>query len=97
MYRIATHWVQFLPRIHKVFPQMMAEMHGYSTAAAHLKLPHQLLEKFMFPDVQVQREGWIFFNNVMSVYQKMWHKKNYQWFCIIVNAMPWVSTPSVSY
>lgn len=64
MYSIATHWVDFLPRIRDIFPQMMAEMHGYSTAAAHLKLPHQLSEKFMISDTGVEKEGWDFLNDV---------------------------------
>lgn len=47
MYRIVTHWVEFLPKIFQHFTGMMAEMHGYSTAAAHLQLPHKLARGFM--------------------------------------------------
>jgi hypothetical protein len=51
MYRIATYWVQFLPKIWNHFDGFMAEMHAYSTAAAHLQLPHQLARAFMASDV----------------------------------------------
>jgi hypothetical protein len=51
MYAIAKHWVQFLPRVHDIFTGFMAEMHAYSTAAAHLGLPHQLTSGFMASDV----------------------------------------------
>lgn len=54
MYAIANHWVKFLPRVHDIFPGFMAEMHAYSVAAAHLKLPHQLADGFMVSDVS----GW---------------------------------------
>lgn len=51
MYQIVTYWVQFLPHIFAIFPEFMAEMHGYSTAAAHLKLPHRLARGFMISTV----------------------------------------------
>jgi hypothetical protein len=54
MYRIATHWVEFLPNIWKFFDGFMAEMHAYSTAAAHLQLPHHLAKAFMASDVPSQ-------------------------------------------
>jgi hypothetical protein len=68
MYAIATNWVKFLPRIHELFPQFMAEMHAYSVAAAHLELPHQLAEGFMVSDVSgipgaVAGEGFAFLDN----------------------------------
>ncbi|KAL3919038.1 MAG: hypothetical protein SGILL_003954 [Bacillariaceae sp.] len=53
MYRLVTHWVEFLPKIFEIFPQFMAEMHGYSLAASHLKLPHRLARGFMVSDVHV--------------------------------------------
>ena len=55
MYNIAVHWVRFLPRVHELFPEFMAEMHAYSIAAAHLKLPHQLAKGFMVSDVGASR------------------------------------------
>jgi len=51
MYALVTHWVKFLPRVHSIFPEFMAEMHAYSIAAAHLQLPHQLAKGFMISDV----------------------------------------------
>ena len=50
MYQLAVHWVKFLPGVYTIFPQFMAEMHGYSIAAAHLQLPHKLAEGFMVSD-----------------------------------------------
>lgn len=65
MYRIATSWTEFLPRVHQVFPEFMAEMHAYSTAAAHLKLPHLLARSFMVSDVGTRKlEGWGFLDDV---------------------------------
>lgn len=56
MYNIAVHWVRFLPRVHDLFPQFMAEMHAYSIAAAHLKMPHQLAKGFMLSDVGASKK-----------------------------------------
>ena len=67
MYAIAKHWVMFLPRVHDIFPHFMAEMHAYSVAAAHLRLPHQLTPEFMVSDVGdglSHREGFGFLANV---------------------------------
>lgn len=50
-YRIALHWVDFLPKVHAIFPPFMCEMHAYSVAAAHLRLPHKLAGGFMVSDV----------------------------------------------
>ena len=52
MYQIAVHWVKFLPRYHDFFNGMMCEMHSYSLAAAHLKLPHKLATAFMVSDYE---------------------------------------------
>jgi peptidyl serine alpha-galactosyltransferase len=65
MYKIAVLWVEFLPRVHDIFPQFMAEMYAYCIAAAHLKLKHQLAKGFMVSDVSAaHREGYHFLNNV---------------------------------
>jgi hypothetical protein len=56
--------VQFLPGVYKLFPQFMAEMHGYSIAAAHLGLPHKLAEGFMVSDGTYN----IITNNVIEMY-----------------------------
>lgn len=60
-YNIAVHWTKFVLKVHDFFPKMMSEMHAYSFAAAHLKLPHQLATSFMVSDVSCQDiEGWEF-------------------------------------
>jgi hypothetical protein len=64
MYQLSKHWVQFLPGVYKLFPQFMAEMHGYSIAAAHLGLPHKLAEGFMVSDGTYN----IITNNVIEMY-----------------------------
>ena len=65
MYNIAVHWTKFVVKVHDVFPKMMSEMHAYSFAAAHLKLPHQLAKSFMVSDVDcLDIEGWSFLHNV---------------------------------
>mmetsp|Transcript_19145 Transcript_19145/g.21890 ORF Transcript_19145/g.21890 Transcript_19145/m.21890 type:complete len:544 (+) Transcript_19145:153-1784(+) len=61
MYNIAWHWTKFVVRIHDLFPKFMSEMHGYSFASAHLRLPHQLARSFMVSDVDTDKgEGWGF-------------------------------------
>jgi peptidyl serine alpha-galactosyltransferase len=64
MYAIAVHWVKFLPRVHDIFPQFMAEMHAYSIAAAHLEMPHQLSKGFMISDVGTGHEAFGFLDNL---------------------------------
>lgn len=67
MYNIALHWTKFVVNLHDVFPHMMSEMHGYSFAAAHLKLPHQLAFGFMVSDVTIDnKEGWGFLHDVRT-------------------------------
>jgi len=60
MYSLARAWVKFLPGVYKIFPQMMAEMHGYSVAAAHLQLPHTLAEGVVVSDVDANGENYDF-------------------------------------
>eukprot|EP00546_Thalassionema_frauenfeldii_P016667 CAMPEP_0178905406 /NCGR_PEP_ID=MMETSP0786-20121207/6260_1 /TAXON_ID=186022 /ORGANISM="Thalassionema frauenfeldii, Strain CCMP 1798" /LENGTH=237 /DNA_ID=CAMNT_0020577015 /DNA_START=620 /DNA_END=1330 /DNA_ORIENTATION=- len=55
MFALATHWVKFLPKVHRLFPEFMAEMHAYSVAAAHLEMPHQLTKAFMISDIAADR------------------------------------------
>jgi hypothetical protein len=60
-YRIAHHWVDFLPRYFEQNPNMMNEMYSYSLAVAHLGLKHQLAKSFMISTVELQdQEGWDF-------------------------------------
>eukprot|EP00547_Thalassionema_nitzschioides_P008075 CAMPEP_0194224584 /NCGR_PEP_ID=MMETSP0156-20130528/37842_1 /TAXON_ID=33649 /ORGANISM="Thalassionema nitzschioides, Strain L26-B" /LENGTH=424 /DNA_ID=CAMNT_0038956227 /DNA_START=27 /DNA_END=1298 /DNA_ORIENTATION=+ len=63
MYNIAVHWVKFLPRLHVLFPHMMAEMHAYSMSAAHLNLPHRLSKEFMVSEVG-GKEGFHFLDGI---------------------------------
>jgi len=51
MFALAESWVKFLPRVHELYPQFMAEMHAYCIAAAHLEMPHQLAKGFMVSSV----------------------------------------------
>mmetsp|Transcript_5001 Transcript_5001/g.13291 ORF Transcript_5001/g.13291 Transcript_5001/m.13291 type:complete len:314 (-) Transcript_5001:1822-2763(-) len=65
MYNIALHWTQFTPRIFDLTPVFMSEMHGYSMAAAHLKLPHQMARGFMASNVALSSlEGWDFLDTI---------------------------------
>jgi len=57
MFALTTHWVKFLPLVHDLFPQFMAEMHAYCIAAAHLEMPHQLAKGFMVSDVGNREES----------------------------------------
>ena len=65
MYQIAYHWVKFLPTYHKYFQGMMCEMHSYSLAAAHLRLPHKLANGFMVSDLD-SGENFDFIDNKMT-------------------------------
>jgi peptidyl serine alpha-galactosyltransferase len=65
MYNITLHWVEFLPRVYKIFPHFMAEMFSYSIAAAHLNLKHQLAKGFMVSDVAAAHpEAYHFLKNI---------------------------------
>ena len=41
--RLATFWSSFVPPIYDQYPLLYAEMYAYSAAAAHLELPHSLI------------------------------------------------------
>ena len=66
MYQIAVHWVKFLPKYHKYFTGMMCEMHSYSLAAAHLRLPHKLANGFMVSDLDSGDENFDFIDDKMT-------------------------------
>eukprot|EP00536_Pseudo-nitzschia_multiseries_P011638 jgi/Psemu1/289817/fgenesh1_pg.407_\ len=57
MYKIAVHWVEFLPKVFSIFDGFMCEMHAYSIAAAHLRLPHKLARGFIVSDVEAGTDG----------------------------------------
>mmetsp|Transcript_40926 Transcript_40926/g.96041 ORF Transcript_40926/g.96041 Transcript_40926/m.96041 type:complete len:548 (-) Transcript_40926:190-1833(-) len=64
MYKIATKWADFVPRVHDQLPSLMAEMFAYSWASAHLGLPHQVFHHGMISSIGAQGEGWDFVNNL---------------------------------
>jgi len=58
MYEISKKWVEFVPKVHKVYPRLMAEMFAFCIAIAHLKLPHQMIDSMMVSDIGNPGEGW---------------------------------------
>jgi len=58
MYNIALSWSAFAPRVHKQYPHLLAEMYAYCIAAAHLRLPHMLIDSLMVSSAGVGGEGW---------------------------------------
>ena len=57
-YTLVKKWTDYVPKVHKVYPHLLAEMYAYSMAAAHLELPHQMVRSLMMSDTGNQREGW---------------------------------------
>jgi len=60
MHSIAIKWTEFVPRVHKEYPHLLAEMFAFCIAAAHLKLPHQLIDSLMISNAGAGGEGWPF-------------------------------------
>ncbi len=60
MYNIAKKWVEFVPKVHAEYPHLLAEMYAFCIAAAHLNLPHELVEHTMVSNVDIGGEGWPF-------------------------------------
>lgn len=59
MHRIAVSWSAFVAPTYAQYPHLLAEMFAYSIAAAHLELPHALLDSLMVSDVSAAGgEGW---------------------------------------
>merc|ERR1719491_1660049 len=58
MYAIAKKWVDFVPKVHKERPILMAEMFAFCIAAAHENLPHQRIDSMMISDPYSNAEGW---------------------------------------
>mmetsp|Transcript_16415 Transcript_16415/g.24201 ORF Transcript_16415/g.24201 Transcript_16415/m.24201 type:complete len:523 (+) Transcript_16415:124-1692(+) len=59
MYQIALKWSEFVPLVHKQYPNLLAEMFAFSIAAAHLELKHQVIDSLMVSDTEIQGgEGW---------------------------------------
>jgi hypothetical protein len=58
MHQIALHWTKFVPGVYEQYPHLLAEMFAFSIAAAHLKLPFQLIDSLMISKIDVGGEGW---------------------------------------
>lgn len=58
MHKIATKWSEFVPGVYEQYPHLLAEMFAYCIAAAHLELPHQLIDSLMISDATANAEGW---------------------------------------
>jgi len=59
MYNIAVNWSKFVPKVYEQYPYLLAEMFAFCIAAAHLKLPHQLINSLMVSDTGASNaEGW---------------------------------------
>ena len=58
MHAIAGKWTEFVPKVHKQYPYLLAEMYAFCIAAAHLELPHQLIESLMVSNTGSGGEGW---------------------------------------
>jgi|AntRauTorckE5430_2_1112549.scaffolds.fasta_scaffold03231_3 hypothetical protein len=58
MYAISEKWTEFVPKVHKEYPYLLAEMYAFCIAAAHLELPFQLIDSLMISNVGAGGEGW---------------------------------------
>jgi len=58
MYQIAVNWSDFVPKVHQQHPHLLAEMFAFCIAAAHVKLPFQLINSLMVSNTEVDDEGW---------------------------------------
>lgn len=58
MHAIAGKWTEYVPRVHKQYPYLLAEMYAFCIAAAHLELPFQLIESLMVSNTGSGGEGW---------------------------------------
>lgn len=67
---VARHWSDFVPKVHKQYPNLLAEMFAYCIAAAHAGLPHQIVRSLMVSDSAVdKKEGWELIDNVVPAEQ----------------------------
>lgn len=64
MYAISEKWSEFAPKVYKQYPHLLAEMYAYCIAAAHLHLPHMLVDSLMISAIGVGGEGWKFIREV---------------------------------
>lgn len=64
LYDIVVSWSLVAPAVHQNYPYLLAEMYGYSIAAAHHRLKHQLATGLMASNARIKEEGWRFLNDV---------------------------------
>ena len=64
MYAIAQTWSDFAPRVHAEYPHLLAEMYAYCIAAAHLQLPHMLIDSMMVSSAGIGGEGWKYIKDI---------------------------------
>ena len=69
MYSISIAWSEFVPRVYAEYPHLLAEMYAYCIAAAHLNLPHTIIDSMMVSSVGSGEggtggEGWEYVLNV---------------------------------
>uniref|UniRef100_A0A7S4JYN3 Uncharacterized protein n=2 Tax=Odontella aurita TaxID=265563 RepID=A0A7S4JYN3_9STRA len=65
---LAEKWWEFVPRVHEQYPQLLAEMYGYTIAAADLKLRFSLLSSYMVSDPRTQSltEAWAWIDDIAA-------------------------------
>lgn len=60
LYDVVGLWTKIMPDVHRHYQGLLGEMFGYSIAAAHLGLKHQLALGLMISNPNMDREGWQF-------------------------------------
>ena len=45
--RLAKTWTNMVPKVYDKYPDLLAEMYAYATAAAHERLPHNTYLHYM--------------------------------------------------
>lgn len=63
-YQISLKWTEFAPGVHEEYPYLLAEMFAYCIAAAHLELPHRMVESLMVSNSGAGGEGWPFVDSM---------------------------------
>jgi peptidyl serine alpha-galactosyltransferase len=58
VHQISVYWSKFVPGVYEQYPHLLAEMFAFCIAAAHLKLPHQLIDSLMVSEPDAGGEGW---------------------------------------
>jgi peptidyl serine alpha-galactosyltransferase len=58
MYKIISTWSAVVAPVYELTRNHLSEMYAYSTAAAHVELPHTLAYSFMLSNPDIEEEGW---------------------------------------